>query len=373
MGSPVSDNEGFMVHVAWFVSPHGFGHAARACAIMSELVDIDQRLYFEIFTTVPQWFFEESLSGHFRYHHVETDIGFVQKDPFREDIEKTVSRLDAFLPFSRSRVKEISETLSHLNCRLAACDVSALGIECARHAGIPTVLVENFTWDWIYSRYPTDNSRLKTHADYLHRICRQADYHIQTDPVCQYNASDLITAPVSRQILTSRSRIRRQLDIDEDQPMVILTTGGILSSYQFVDRIRKRTDTVFLIAGAGMTFERAGNRIRFPQNSQFRHPDLVNASDAVIGKAGYSTLAEVYRAGVPFGYVSRPFFPESNRLSEFIESEMQGIALNQADFENGGWIDALDELLDYPVMKPDTPNGASQAADYLYSLLKGGE
>ena len=29
------------------------------------------------------------------------------------------------------------------------------------------------------------------------------------------------------------------------------------------------------------------------------HPDLVNASDAVIGKAGYNTLAEVFYAGTP--------------------------------------------------------------------------
>ena len=54
------------------------------------------------------------------------------------------------------------------------------------------------------------------------------------------------------------------------------------------------------------------------------HPDIVAASDGVVGKIGYSTLAEVYAAGVPYGFVPRPRFRESDVLSAFVQEQMSG-------------------------------------------------
>ena len=39
-----------MTPLAYFISPHGFGHAARAAAVMSALHTQDPALQFEIFT-----------------------------------------------------------------------------------------------------------------------------------------------------------------------------------------------------------------------------------------------------------------------------------------------------------------------------------
>ena len=57
-----------LCRIAYFISPHGYGHAARASAVMDAIHDISPSLRFEIFTTVPQWFFEQSLTGPFAYH-----------------------------------------------------------------------------------------------------------------------------------------------------------------------------------------------------------------------------------------------------------------------------------------------------------------
>ena len=71
----------------------------------------------------------------------------------------------------------------------------------------------------------------------------------------------------------------------------------------------------------------------------------MNASDAVVGKVGYSTLAEVYQAGVPFGYVVRSNFRESAPMGAFIEKEMPGTLLDESEFSSGGWTDKLQDLL----------------------------
>ena len=76
-----------METIACFVSPHGFGHAARACAVIEALSRSRPAFRFHIFTTVPRWFFAESLSGCFEYHLCCTDIGLVQVSPLEEDLE----------------------------------------------------------------------------------------------------------------------------------------------------------------------------------------------------------------------------------------------------------------------------------------------
>ncbi len=83
--------------IAYFISPHGFGHAARASGVMAALHEIDPSITFEIFTTIPKWFFQDSISGPFTYHSLLTDIGVVQKTPLREDLPKTLQCLNQFL------------------------------------------------------------------------------------------------------------------------------------------------------------------------------------------------------------------------------------------------------------------------------------
>ena len=51
------------VRIAYFITPHGFGHAARAAAVMVALQAIDPALQFDIFTQVPHRFFQDSLLG----------------------------------------------------------------------------------------------------------------------------------------------------------------------------------------------------------------------------------------------------------------------------------------------------------------------
>ena len=85
--------------IAYFVSPHGFGHAARAAAVMDAIHRVDPSVRFEVFTRVPEWFFRDSVSAELGYRPILTDIGLAQETPFREDLSETLHRLDGFMPF----------------------------------------------------------------------------------------------------------------------------------------------------------------------------------------------------------------------------------------------------------------------------------
>jgi hypothetical protein len=364
-----SDNTRDIKRIAYFISPHGFGHAARAAAVMQVVWENDTSIHFDIFTTVPSWFFQDSLSAPFTFHCLQTDIGLVQKTAFHADLNQTIRHLDAFMPFSATLIAEISTTLRNLNCLLVICDIAPIAILVAKEAQISSVLVENFTWDWIYRQYVRTDHRFKRHIDYLHSVFAAADYHIQTEPVRRRNSADLLTAPVSRKAKMPAAQIRERLGLPAGSKMVLVTTGGIPQAYNFIEKLFLRQNINFVMPGAGVEQNIQKNVIILPHHSAFYHPDLVNASDAVVGKMGYSTLAEIYHAGVPFGYVARSNFRESAIMVDFILKQMSGMPVDESGFRNGNWTAQINYLLDLPRMRPGNVNGADQIGGFITNIL----
>jgi len=355
--------------IAYFISPHGFGHAARAAAVMQVISDLDASVGFEIFTTVPSWFFQDSMSAPVNCHALLTDIGLVQQTAFQADLNQTLHGLNDFLPFPAPLISEITATVKKLHCVLIVCDISPMGIVIANETGIPSVLVENFTWDWIYEQYAGADDRFDRHIEYLRSWFQAASYHIQTEPVCCPSSADLTTVPVSRKTRTTSYSIRKRLGLPETAKMVLITTGGIKQGYGFLETLKTQPDIHFVIPGAGPKMEIRDNYVILPHRSDFYHPDLVNACDAVVGKVGYSTLAEVYHAGVPFGYVTRSNFRESEPLAAFIEKEMPGVYLTEPEFSSGQWIPKCRDLLNLNRVNRSALNGAEQIGGFIRHRL----
>lgn len=357
-----------LLKIACFISPHGFGHAARASAVIEAVGTRLAPCHFEIFTTVPSWFFADSLSVPFSWHPVTTDIGLVQKNAFIEDIERTLVRLNTFLPFDPVLVADLAEQICRKQCHLILCDIAPLGIAVGRKCGIPSVLIENFTWDRIYAGYPSVAAMMTHHITYLRRIFDTADHRIQTEPVCFRDAADLTVGPVSRRFRTTGPEIRRKLEIPDTQKIVLITTGGIPERYGFLDQLKKFAGVTFILPGGSPSTEWHDNLVLLPRRSAFFHPDLVNASNAVVGKVGYSTIAEVYAAGVPFGHAARYPYPESPGLVDFISRQMRGVALSESDLGSGRWLAMLPKLLELPRQPRADSNGSEQIAAYIGKL-----
>jgi UDP:flavonoid glycosyltransferase YjiC (YdhE family) len=356
------------VRIAYFITPHGFGHAARAAAIMAALQEIDPAIQFDIFTQVPRWLFQDSLVRSFHYYYVCTDIGLVQTTSLREDLPATVRRLNAFFPCDRALVATLAALLRSASCALVLCDIAPLGLLAAKAAGVPSVLIENFTWDWIYQGYVQEEARLARHIAYLQSLFAVADYHVQTEPVCCPSLADLTTPPVSRKPQRSTSQARTQLGLPMQAPAVLLTMGGVPESYAFLSQLHQHRDIFFVVLGAGNALERQDNVVLLPYRSAIFPPDLIYACDAVVSKTGYSTLAEVYHAGVPFGYVVRQQFREGPVLDAYITAHMSGLAITELEFHSGAWLSYLPELLALPRQPQRETCGAAQIAHFVHGL-----
>jgi UDP:flavonoid glycosyltransferase YjiC (YdhE family) len=359
--------------IAWFVTPHGFGHAARACAVIEALGE-RMPLALELFTTVPEWFFAASLKAPFGYHAVRCDIGLAQRDAMDEDLDATVRELDAFLPWPAALVDGLAEAVRARDCEAVICDVAPLGIAVARAAGVPAALVENFTWDWIYESYVDRVPALARHAAELARWFAAADLRVQTEPRCRPWPGAVVVPPVARLPRRSRDDIRRELGIEPGQRVVLVTMGGIPWDYAAMvagggPRLPGLPEGVVLVVPAGAAEPRRLPWARLlPFHSELYHPDLVAAADAVIGKLGYSTLAECWCSGVPFGFVPRPSFPESPVLAAAITNEGAGVEVSADALTAASW-GWLEGVLAVPRVDGGRRRGNAQAASAIAEWL----
>ncbi len=348
--------------IACFVTPHGFGHAARAAAVIGALRELCRGLHPHLFTTVPRWFFSDSLGGGFSLHPLESDVGLVQQGPLGEDLPATVARLRRLYSPDDGLVSNLASRLSRLGCRLVLCDISPLGIAVARRAGLPCVLVENFTWGWIYRGCAARESGLLPFAALFDDLVGRVNLRLQAQPVCRPAAGATQVGPISRRPRSSRTATRIALGIPARRPAVLVTMGGIPHGGFTMAPLLEVPGVEFIMAGGARRRRRVGNVLLLPHRSGFYHPDLVAAVDAVVGKIGYSTLAETCRARVPYGFVPRPGFRESAVLARWLSDRGRGLRIGPAAFASGEWVRHVPDLLDLGRPPERFPDGAREAA-----------
>lgn len=364
---PVPDQTA--VSIAYFITPHGFGHASRAAAVMAVMEARLPAVRFELFTTAPRWLFEDTLRGPFGYHPVAVDIGMVQLSPLHADLKATTKALDRLLPFKVSLLDRLANLLQTTGCRLVVCDIAALGIAAARQAGLPSVLVENFTWDWIYQGYAGQDPGLLRHMAYLRDLYGRAELHLQTEPLCHALPASPQLNPICRQPRSQPADVRSRLGLSPRSKMVLVSMGGIPDEFAFLSRLPSTPGIVLVIPGAPELGHLGENVIPLPARSGFYHPDLMHAADALIGKAGYSTVAEACQTGIPFGYVCRTDSPESPALETFIAANLPSCAISAQAYASGQWIEVLPRLLAMPRYSRHPADGAQAAAGHIIPLL----
>ncbi len=356
------------LRVAVFVSPHGYGHAARACAVSNALARRCAGLQLEVFTTVPEWFFTESLDVPFRYHRCESDVGMVQRDSLREDAAATSARVASYAAFDEADLEPAADVVHRTGCRAVLCDISPLGLVAAGRVGLPSVLVENFTWDWVYRAYLEEAPALAAVSDALAGVFASATVRVQARPVCVAVPGATVVAPVARSPRTSRGTVRRRLGIAEDRAMVLVSMGGVGWDHRNLHRLADVGADV-VVPGGGARASRRDHLVLLPHHSSFYHPDLVAAADAVVAKLGYSTVAEVAAAGLPLGYVPRPRFPESPVLEAFVRASLPSLEVPVASFDTGDLADLARGLLALPRRRPQRLTGADEAAAAVAAVL----
>jgi hypothetical protein len=242
------DGGGGTIDLAWIITPHGLGHAARASAIIDATSGRMENSRHHLLTTVPREFFDDSLRDvDWTYREFKCDVGMVQRNPFEEDVEATIEALDRLWLQEQRGLDDVVSSIAQIGCRLIVCDIAPLGLAIANRLAVPGVLVENFTWDWIYRAY--GDHRLDAHGDRLSDIFDSAVLRIQTEPVCRRSKAARVVPPVSRNPQKTRTEVRAALGIPDGHRMVLLSVSGLESASLDCRGFRSLADTTLVAPG----------------------------------------------------------------------------------------------------------------------------
>ena len=353
-----------------FVSSHGFGHATRVSAIIQQISKKFTSLEVIIVGESPLWFWQINMPSNcvFYLHEQVTDVGLVQIDPFTHDLSLTLKKVDKLISILSNPPKGLVEKVANFQPHFILCDISLLGIKVGGILGVPSILVENFTWDWIYEPLKSERKDFKRVIHIFKEIYKRASRRIQCTPVCQEIDGVTKINPVCREPTVDRDSLFSKLSLGQENKYIVVTTGGISMHYAF-DKV---PEPYFLVVpGEYPKIIISNGVIYLPMNSDIPFPDIINFASCVVGKAGYGTVSECWGMNVPFLGVFRQNFRESDILRNFCLKNLISEEITPSHFMSGAWLKSFSDLIDEANSKDSTirQNGATQACEEILRYI----
>jgi hypothetical protein len=362
--------------VFFYISGHGFGHASRQIEVINALGASPSAPEIFIRTSADQWLFERTVRSPFTIIPGPCDTGIVQIDSLRLDARETIRLAAAFHRQLPAHAEAESALLRRHDARLVISDAPPLACSAAARAGIPSVVLANFTWDWIYQAYsdqiacapdviPTIESAYAT-ASAGWRLPLSGGF--STVP----NVVDLPF--IARHARHERSDVRRILDLPRDRPLALSSFGGYgvhgldpasldcLDSFGVV--LTGRTDAGPTPRGVHFVDER---RL---YDCGLRYEDLVSAVDVVVTKPGFGIIAECVANGTAILYTSRGRFPEYDVMVRELPRLLRCAYIDHDSLFGGRWRERLNHVLSLPAAPANVPtDGARVAEEMIRELL----
>jgi L-arabinokinase len=370
--------------IVFYVSGHGFGHASRSIEVINAVLAKRPETRIGVRTAAPRWLFDLTVKGKVAFSTLECDTGVVQIDALTLDEADSIRRAAAFHSDLVTRAASETRVLRELGAGLIVGDIPPLAFAVGASAGIPSIGIGNFTWDWVYADYP----RVRLAPSLLPAIrgaYAKASMALRLPMSGGFDSfSNVKDIPfVARHASRSREEVCKLLKIPADKPIVLASFGGYglpgLDT-DVLSKFRKYTvvSTANLPLGRGRkeapATERKGSYISINEESMYdagvRYEDLVGAAEAVVTKPGYGIVSECIANDSALLYTSRGHFPEYDVIVEELPRHTRSAFIGQDELFAGKWEGPLDKLLAQPKpkKKPDT-NGADVAAEILLRAL----
>jgi L-arabinokinase len=316
------------------VSGHGYGHATRSEAILAALREAAPDAELHVVSDAPERLFA-SVAG-VRYRARPIEVGLVQRDGVESDIAATEVRLERFLDEFEALAEDEARFLGAIGARIVVGDIPAIAFAAAARAGVPSIAVSNFTWDFIYAPRADASSVFRRAVERFSDAYRNAELHLRlpfSPPSGPFRRSADVPLVV-RPARTEPAATRAALGLAADpRPLVLLSFGGLgmeLAGDGF------RTDPLhhYLRVGGVETVKTEGNFTSLP-GSAFFHPDLISAASVVVSKPGYGIVSEAVAAGRPLLYVARHDFPEFPILVDGLRRHVPCLEVSLEDVRSG--------------------------------------
>jgi hypothetical protein len=350
--------------IAFYISGHGFGHASRQIEVINAFARRRPDIRIFLRTAVTRWLLDRTIVPPFEIDDRPCDTGVVQIGSLHLDAAASIAEADAFYRTLDARVEAEAALLKRHDVVLAIVDAPPLGCAAAARAGVPSFVVSNFTWDWIYEGYaehlaaapgliPTIQAAYR-HASGAWRLPMYGGFET-------FSASALTDTPfVARHATRTPEETRERVGLPLDRKLALPSFGAYGLAALDIEAL-DFGDAWSVVPGmTEAAIYRAG----------LRYEDLVRAVDAVVTKPGYGIISECIANDTAMLYTSRGRFVEYDVLVREMPKFLRCAFIDHASLLAGDWRDALDAAVTAPP-PPEQPrtDGADVIADMIASLV----
>ncbi|KAJ6372819.1 hypothetical protein OIU76_027196 [Salix suchowensis] len=356
---------------AYYVTGHGFGHATRVVEVARHLILEGHIVH--VVTAAPDFVYTSVIQSPRLFLRKELlDCGAVQCDALTVDRIASLEKYSetAVIPRETILATEV-KWLRSIKADLVVSDVVPVACRAAADAGIRSVCCTNFSWDFIYAEYVVDAGSqhrsivLQIAEDYSH-----CEFLIRLPGYCPMPAfRDVVDVPlVVRGLHKSRAEVRKELGVEEDARLVIFNFGGQPAGWMLQEEFLP-PGWKCVVCGGSDKEDYPPNFIKLPKDAYT--PDVIAASDCMLGKIGYGTFSEAMAYKLPFVFVRRDYFNEEPFLRNMLEHYHGGVEMIRRDLLTGCWQPYLERAISLKPCYDGGVNGGEVAARILQDTALG--
>lgn len=313
------------LRIYYYISGHGFGHISRSSTLLQRMVESEFIEQIHIISSrIP---FLDLRSPKLKFRDLSLDVGVSQKDSLSIDLSLTKLELQNMEKSKERRIYEETKYIRENKINLILTDSGSLPITIALEAGIPSIFLGNFTWDFIYKNYAKYDSYFLDISEKM-----EVEYGFATEalvlpfscPMPQFLEKTNIGL-VGRRPKLSKLKAREKFSLREDLTYILLSFGAYGLEGKHLET-KNLPYTIKLVAYGVPGLSNPD--ILIPEVDHY--PDLVTAVDFVCTKPGYGILSECYFANTPILYTDRGDFAEYPYLVSALKRGFRSIYMDQS-------------------------------------------
>ena len=228
--------------VCYYITGHGLGHATRSLGVIKSLLKRKYSVYI-VSALEPSFFIqniteEYNTEGNFVCEKRCLDTGAIQSDALTIDVKSSLEKYYNTIYTKRDELIAFEvDYLSRNSVNLVLSDATPLAFAAAAKAGILSVIVSNFTWDFIFSEMHKQLLVTESNNKYSEMVqsC-SLDYSncslyallpgSTPLPAAFTAANKIVNCPMySRKATRSPSALRDDLGIPPEKNVVVISTS----------------------------------------------------------------------------------------------------------------------------------------------------
>lgn len=330
--------------IAYYISSHGYGHGVRSCTIVRAINERHPDLTVHIVSELPPAFlFNQTGSTRNPIRARSFDIGMVQLDSIRVDVDATLEKVERLYAQRNEDALAESDFLAKTGINLVVADIPGLPLDAAALAGIPGVAIGNFGWDWIYSDFVSRNSRWQPIVDMFREQYAKADLLLRL-PFCEEMKAfqRIEDIPIIANPGCARRReISALTGCDPAKKWILLSFTTLDWRRDALSRVESILEYEFLTV---LPLQWESENIRTLSLEQIAFSDVIASVDAVLSKPGFGIVSDCLVNGKPLIYADRSDFLEYPILEAAVRKYLRHVHIPAVQLYSGDLRDSLDMI-----------------------------